>query len=376
MQSLPMILNRFTLVLVLGFALITGNAHSADRLVAVTFELNEARYDDQGRLLGHFPLPDVKIQVRPDQWTNGNRSRIGFSVLSDDGRKSEMKNLLTEVPSVKPLGTAFGHLELVGSQPWGHEEKYFLWQHGYSTAKHDAPFEVERHQPSKVTLVPVKYRADYYYRIVRPFESLQDPSRSYFSSLVSTEMLALKFTPTGESTAKSFDQQKDAVIQNAADYWDVDPSEISKGFDVWLQRLASAPPNEYEGDKVLALAYSGDLDAAAQKCNALVASSASESTASWLLMSSQIHVALGRDLLDKASGRLPASDSRGEMLIKARDALQKGADQADQLTPPANPRTPIDLYREKALDGILHEWKTPESPPSASQKFFIGPASF
>lgn len=425
------------LKLALGVAWTAGLARAEKRLVPVEFELVEAIFDKEGKFLGDAPKPDVFIRVRPDQWQAGPGSRHGYSEQDSPGAPSRMKHLLIEIPGSKPPRTAFGHLELVGNLPQGPEVKFFLWQHGYEGNRHDQPFEIERHQPSRVTLVPVANREDYFNQVIRPLRA--DSSLKYFSSLVSTGVLDVQISPEGAPLARSFAEQKRKVVEETAKYWQVDPADVTQGFDMWQSRAREgAVATE---DQILATAYAGDLGTAVEK---------SAQDRDLVLLNARLNLALSRDLLAAidngvgvdakvflasedwgfmvleftdprslpkgdsfrvakgekqswlltamsrdgnrvtatiAGGSLAAGESlpkagdqvmvtsgrREELLKIARDALGKARTGLIDLGVAETPRDSGLGLIKDAIDKVLLKWRDAQAPPARDQMFFIKP---
>lgn len=346
-------------------------ARAQDEVVKVTFEMLEAKYDPAGRFVGHSPIGDVKVRLRPDQWQAGSRSQNGYSSLGPGG-KSTMKNLQTDVPAAK-RGEAYGHLELVGNQPWGSPELYVLWAHGYHSSHHGDPFEVEHHQPSKVVAVPAAHKQDYYSRVIMTFEAPGDASRHYFSSLVGTGMLGVEFTPEGQAVARSFQRQKEEVIQREAAYWGVSSSSIESGLERWAREAVESQNAE---DKILAIAYADDLVVAGQACTLLVGRSL-QTDVPLALLNARVQIALGRDLLSKANGRVNdfvmVSQGGGDPLLKAHSAFVRARLQYQSLDSRANSSAISNGWSQGEVGAILNNWPAFVSPVSPPQRHFITP---
>lgn len=373
---LPLPAQRHGMPLLLALLILPVAARRADfRLVKVRFDVNEAKYSATGEYLGEFPKEDVKIAIRPDRWTDGPRSRPGVSRMAASGSAAPVEGLITEVPNSLPHGQAMGHLELVGPQPWGTEEKFLLWQHGYGRSKHDQPFAVDTHQPQKAILVPVEHLDDYYRTRVLAFKD-SEFSRRYFSSLVDFGMLGVEFTPEGQSTAMEFALRQKKVIQDAASYWKVDTRDITEGFDRWQIEVAASPSNTVgPKEKALALAYAGNLPQAAVATQMLIQGRPVAEAAEAVWLNARVNITLGRDILAKEGGRFPASGSREERLTQAIKAFKDAKEGVDKLKTPGVPESPVNIETRKSLDKILNNWSTPLSPPSGSIRVFNMPAT-
>jgi len=170
----------------------------------ITFTLLEARFDDKGTIIEEVSRPDVTIRLHPDQFTAGEASRPGQT-----DAHGKMIGLIVSIPANKPSGTAYGQLELTDNEPWGPEETYFLWRYGYSSTRHDDPFEIERHQPAEVLLIPIARVSEYYQQRVLPRSAAN--ASAYFRDLI-YDSLSPEPTLRVQPLAQSFAATKEIAI--------------------------------------------------------------------------------------------------------------------------------------------------------------------
>ena len=170
----------------------------------ITFTLLEARFDDKGTIIEEVSRPDVTIRLHPDQFTAGEASRPGQT-----DAHGKMIGLIVSIPANKPSGTAYGHLELTDNEPWGPEETYFLWRYGYSSTRHDDPFEIERHQPAEVLLIPIARVSEYYQQRVLPRSAAN--ASAYFRDLI-YDSLSPEPTLRVQPLAQSFAATQEIAI--------------------------------------------------------------------------------------------------------------------------------------------------------------------